>query len=82
MDLAIEIFGYIGTALVVISMLMTSVTKLRIINMCGGLISLIYSLIVGAMPIALMNAILIVINFVQVMREIRARGAAKNKNAN
>ena len=82
MDLAIELFGYLGTVLVIVSMLMTSVTKLRIINMCGGSVSLIYSLIVGAMPIAVMNAVLIVINLVQVIREFRARGAKKGENVN
>ena len=44
-NIYLEIFGYIGTALVIISMMMTSVLKLRIINMCGGVISLIYHLV-------------------------------------
>ncbi len=61
----IEIFGYIGTALVIVSMLMTSVVKLRIVNMCGALISMIYAIIVVAWPIVVMNAALIVIQLVQ-----------------
>lgn len=58
----IEIFGYIGSALVVVSMLMSSVVKLRLINTVGSAISLIYAFIVGAIPLALMNACLIIIN--------------------
>ncbi len=58
----IEIYGYIGSALVVISMLMASVVKLRIINTIGSLISGSYALIIGSFPLALMNACLIVIN--------------------
>lgn len=58
----IEIFGYIGSFLVVISMLMSSVVKLRFINTIGSTISLIYAFICGAFPLALMNACLIVIN--------------------
>lgn len=58
----IEIIGYIGSALVVISMLMSSVIKLRIINLVGSVVSGGYAIVVGAIPLALMNACLIVIN--------------------
>ncbi len=68
LELFWEIFGYIGTACVIISMLMTSVVKLRLINMVGALISLIYALIVGAAPIAVLNAALIIIQIFQLYR--------------
>ena len=58
----LEIFGYTGSVLIVVSMLMSSVMKLRIINMIGSVISGIYAVICGAFPLALMNACLIVIN--------------------
>ena len=58
----IEIFGYIGSALVVVSMLMSSVVKLRLINTVGSIISGTYAIIVGAFPLVLMNACLIIIN--------------------
>ncbi len=64
----LEVFGYIGSALVIISMLMTSVVKLRIINICGGAISTIYAFFGGAFPIVLMNTTLIIINIVQLIR--------------
>ena len=60
----LEIFGYIGTALVIISMLMTSVLRLRIINIIGSVISGIYAVLVGATPVALMNLCLICINVI------------------
>lgn len=62
MDMMIEIFGYIGSAFVVISMLMSSIVKLRVINTVGCVVSVVYSIIVGAIPLALMNACLIIIN--------------------
>ncbi|MBE6039429.1 MAG: YgjV family protein [Clostridiales bacterium] len=62
MTMIIEIIGYIGSALVVVSMLMSSILRLRIINTFGSIISCCYALIVGAMPLALMNACLIIIN--------------------
>ncbi len=73
MNIYLEIFGYIGTALVIVSMLMTSIVKLRIINMCGGLISLIYAVCVNTWPVVVLNACLICINFVQTVRQLRGK---------
>ena len=75
MNIYLEIFGYIGTALVIVSMMMTSVLKLRIFNMCGGLISLIYAVCVNTWPVVVLNACLISINFVQTLRQLKKRGA-------
>ena len=68
MDLYIELFGYLGSCLVVISMLMSSVIKLRIINIIGSTISGIYALIIGSFPLALMNICLIVINVYNILK--------------
>ncbi len=74
MNVALELFGYVGTVMVVVSMLMTSITKLRIINMCGSVISTIYSIIVGAWPIVVMNTCIFAINMYHVI------SALKNKS--
>ncbi|MBO4839316.1 MAG: YgjV family protein [Lachnospiraceae bacterium] len=58
----LEIAGYIGSALVLLSFLMTSVVKLRLVNMAGSFISFIYALIIGSYPLALMNCALVLIN--------------------
>lgn len=70
MRIYLEIFGYIGTALVLLSMLMTDIKWLRAINMAGSLISFIYALCTNTMPIAVMNGALLVINGVQLARLI------------
>ena len=64
----LEIFGYIGTGLVILSMTMTSVIKLRIINMCGGVISLIYAVLCNTWPVVVLNACLISINLYHTVR--------------
>lgn len=64
----LEIFGYIGTGLVILSMTMTSVIKLRIINMCGGVISLIYAVLCNTWPVVVLNACLISINLYHTIR--------------
>ena len=64
----LEIFGYIGTGLGILSMTMTSVIKLRIINMCGGVISLIYAVLCNTWPVVVLNACLISINLYHTIR--------------
>ena len=66
--MVLEIVGYIGSFLVVISMLMSSIVKLRVINTIGSVISGIYAVICGALPLALMNLCLIVINVVNLVK--------------
>ena len=73
----IEVFGYIGTVIVIVSMMMRSINKLRIINMCGSVISTVYSAIIGAWPIVLMNLCLFSINGYHLIAEYRRRAKEK-----
>ncbi len=57
-----EIIGYIGSALVLISFLMVSVVKLRIVNSIGSAVCVIYGLLIGAYPTVVMNVCLLAIN--------------------
>ncbi len=58
----LELFGYLGSFLVIVSMLMTSVVKLRIINTVGSVIFCIYALCIHSYPTAAMQVCLIAIN--------------------
>ena len=64
----IEAVGYLGSALVVVSMLMSSVFKLRVINTTGSIIFAIYALIIKSYPTALMNLCLVSINVYHLMK--------------
>ena len=68
MNIYLEIFGYIGTVLVIISMTMRSINKLRAFNIAGGTISTIYSIFMNAWPIVVMNLCLIAINTYHLVR--------------
>ncbi len=57
-----ELIGYAGSLLVVVSLLMSSVIKLRIINTLGSLIFCVYALVIRSYPTAVMNAALVCIN--------------------
>ena len=69
----IEIFGYIGSVLVVVSMLMSSIVKLRVVNTIGSIVSGTYALIVGALPLVLMNACLIIINVYNLFKLLKTK---------
>ena len=45
MDILLEIWGYIGTVLTLMSMMMTSVVKLRTWSAIGSFISMIYAIL-------------------------------------
>ena len=66
--ISLEAFGYIGTALVLISMMMTSVNKLRIVNMSGSVVSMIYAAICNTWPVVFLNLGLLIINAIQLIR--------------
>ena len=77
MNIYLEIFGYIGTVLVIVSMMMKSINKLRAINVAGGTISMIYSAFVSAWPIVVMNACLITINSTHLIKALIEKRRAK-----
>ena len=49
-----ELIGYLGSVLVIVSMLMTSVVKLRVINTIGSVIFAVYALLIHSYPTAAM----------------------------
>lgn len=73
-----EIFGYVGSGLILLSMMMTSVEKLRWFNISGSMISLIYGAIMGTWPVVFLNVGTITINVVQIIRLHRQKNDRRN----
>ena len=73
MNLYLEIFGYLGTALVLVSMLMTSLVRLRWFNLAGAVVSMLYALACRTWPVFVLNLSLAVINVVQLFRLARKK---------
>ncbi len=69
----VELIGYLGSALVVVSMLMTSVVRLRIINLMGSAIFTVYALLIQSYPTAAMNLFLVGINIYHLVRLLKAQ---------
>jgi len=62
MQFYLELLGYLASVLVAISLMMSSVLKLRLINLAGAIAFFIYGLLIGAYPIAAVNAVIIGVN--------------------
>jgi len=73
MNIYLELFGYLGTALIFLSMMMTNITKLRIFNMSGSVISAIYAVLQNTWPVVVLNGGLFLINAVQLVRELKKK---------
>lgn len=66
-----ELIGYLGSALVIVSIMQTSIFKLRGIGLIGSAVFLTYGLLIGAFPIVLVNLTVGSIHFYYLSRLIR-----------
>jgi hypothetical protein len=58
----IEFLGYVASALVVLSLAMTSVVRLRVISLVGAVLFAVYGFLIDSPPIAIVNVIVVVLN--------------------
>lgn len=71
MNVYLEIFGYVGMALVLISMMMTTLKWLRILNMSGSVVCAVYGILTNTWPTAFLNISLFIVQLVQLYRLYR-----------
>ena len=69
----LELVGYLGSALIAVSLMMSSVLRLRVINMIGGATFSLYGLLIGAYPVAVLNGFIVLVNAYKVTRMVRAK---------
>ena len=60
--LSFEMLGYMASVFVAISLMMRSVTKLRVINLIGAVLFTAYGLVIAAYPVAVMNGFIVLVN--------------------
>ncbi len=61
-ELILELIGYVSSVLILVSLLMTSVVKFRIINAVGSLIFTIYAVLIASYPTAVLNFCLVLVD--------------------
>ncbi|HEX6558114.1 MAG TPA: GNAT family N-acetyltransferase [Longimicrobiales bacterium] len=69
----LEVIGYAASALVAASMLMTSILRLRLVNLAGSAVFALYGLLIHAYPVAAVNLFIACVNAVHVVRMMRTR---------
>lgn len=68
-----EIIGYIASLLVAVSLMMSSILRLRVINLIGSLFFSIYGLLIHAYPVAVMNFFIVLIDLYYLYQMISTR---------
>lgn len=69
----IEIIGYIASILVAVSLTMSKILRLRIINLLGAFAFTIYGIGLGAYPIFLVNGFIVIIDIYYLVKMFRNR---------
>jgi len=63
-----EWLGYIASLIVLVSLLMSSIIRLRLINLMGSCLFSIYGFLIGALPVGFMNLCIGLINIYYLFR--------------
>lgn len=58
----IEIIGYTASVLIAVSLMMSSIVKLRIINFFGASVFSTYGFIIGAYPVGVLNGFIVIVD--------------------
>ena len=69
----LEIIGYVGSALIAVSLMMKNILKLRLINTLGALIFAIYGLLIGSIPVFILDMIIVIVNVYFLLKLITSK---------
>jgi hypothetical protein len=69
----LEMFGYLGSVLVAISLTMRSLVRLRAINSIGSLVFVVYGILIRAYPVAALNGFIFCVNAFYLTRMYRQK---------
>ncbi|MDP3443027.1 MAG: hypothetical protein Q8T08_09240 [Ignavibacteria bacterium] len=69
----LEIFGYVASVLVAISLMMNAIIKLRIINLVGSTCFAVYGFLIGALPVGFLNGFIALINIYYLIQIFSAK---------
>ncbi len=77
-----EIIGYVASLLVAVSLMMSAIIKLRIVNMIGAFTFSVYGVLIGSVPVAAMNAFIVLINIYYLIKLYRDKEYFQLLNVN
>ncbi|MCC5926479.1 MAG: hypothetical protein JJU41_07945 [Bacteroidetes bacterium] len=68
-----EIIGYTASVLVAVSLMMSKVLTLRLVNMIGAATFSLYGFLISSIPVAAMNAFIVLINLYYLQQMFRSK---------
>ncbi|MDX9954060.1 MAG: hypothetical protein RBT75_08190 [Anaerolineae bacterium] len=68
-----EIVGYVASVLIAISLMMSSLLKLRLTNLIGAIVFTVYGLLIKAYPIAAVNGFIVIVDIYYLYQMLRAK---------
>lgn len=71
--LILELVGYVASGLIAVSLMMSSILRLRLINLAGAAIFALYGLLIHAYPVAVLNGLIVVVNAFHLVKMLRAK---------
>lgn len=69
----LEVVGWAGSALIIVSLAQARVLRFRVLNLVGALLATVYNSVIGIWPFAAMNAVIVVIDVHWLVRLQRER---------
>lgn len=68
-----EMIGYVASVLIVVSLAMSSIIRLRIVNLAGASVFAVYGALIGSLPVVLTNAAIVIIDVWYLRRDLTTR---------
>src|SRR4028119_64267 len=72
-QMVLEIMGYVASVLVAVSLMMSSILRLRLINLVGSAAFTVYGVLIHAYPVAVVNLIIVLINLYYLRQMLGSR---------
>ncbi|TAL00817.1 MAG: hypothetical protein EPO07_09165 [Verrucomicrobia bacterium] len=69
----LELLGYAASVLIAVSLMMSSLVRLRLINMAGAAAFAVYGFLIHAYPVAVLNGAIALVNLFFLARMLRAK---------
>ncbi|MEM7111949.1 MAG: YgjV family protein [Chloroflexota bacterium] len=76
-----ELIGYSASIMVATSLTMRSLLKLRLINLVGSFLFVVYGLLIGAWPVVVLNGFTMLVNLYYLQQMQRKSTVAFTPNA-
>jgi hypothetical protein len=71
----VQVLGYVASTLIVAGLVMSSVLRLRLLGLAGAILFATYALLIGAIPVLVTNATIVVVHVFHLQRILRDRAS-------